>query len=201
MKNKELYRYYVLDRENRGNRIRVDEDLAKEYSALGLSPEERMCRRFELLCSAEQPVIQPFEKIAMVRTVENIPDCFTEAEWESIRKDHYIHELGYVSNLSPDYETTIKVGLLERRKSANVYQTRMIDSIIGLCDRYRDEAERQGRDDLAEIFSRVPRYGARNFRWKLKFLAFIIIQKTNNKNARTVLRNVTIICGIHYTIF
>ena len=155
MKNKELYNYYVLERAHRSNRIKVDE-LGEQYSSLGLSPEERMSRRFELLCSKETPIIQPFEKIAMVRTVENIPDCFTEKEWEDIKKEHYIHELGYVSNLSPDYATTIKQGLLARKEEANSYQARAIDALIDLCDRYRDEAKKQNRDDLVEIFSHIP---------------------------------------------
>lgn len=34
-------------------------DLAQEYARLGLSPKERMTRRFELLASLEQPVLLP----------------------------------------------------------------------------------------------------------------------------------------------
>ena len=77
-----------------------------------------MTRRFEYLSSLEIPHIHKDEKIVLMRTVANLPDVYTEAEWAEIRKGHYIHELGYVSNLSPNYATTISKGLLEVRESA-----------------------------------------------------------------------------------
>ena len=42
---KELYNYYIIDRVNREMRIKVDCDLGAEYSAKGLSGDERMTRR------------------------------------------------------------------------------------------------------------------------------------------------------------
>ena len=98
----ELYRI-ILNKEHHKYRRRVDFDLAAEYSAKGLSPIERMSDRFSRMCSEESAVILPGEKIVFLRTIENIPDIFTESEWSEIRKNHYIHELGYHSNLSPDY--------------------------------------------------------------------------------------------------
>ena len=121
----------------------------------------------------EKPRILPFEQIAMVRTVANLPDCFTESEWAEIKKKHFIHELGYVSNLSPNYETTIREGLLARRENATEAQRHSIDALIDLCDRYRNEAKKQGRTDLVAVFDRVPRYGARNFREALQFFRIL----------------------------
>lgn len=69
--------------------------LCDEFKAQGLSPKERMTRRFELLTHLETPVLLPNERIAWMRTVKRIPDCFTEDEWAEIKKTHYIHELGY----------------------------------------------------------------------------------------------------------
>ena len=80
-------------------------------------------------------------------------DVLTEEEWAEIKKDHHIHELGYVSNLSPDYATTISLGLLKVRETANEYQTRMIDAIIKLCDRYKAEAEKMGRADVTKVLN------------------------------------------------
>ena len=140
---------------------------------MGLTPEERMVRRFELLSSLEVPHIHPEEQIVLMRTVENLPDVLTEAEWTEIKKDHYIHELGYVSNLSPDYEKTIKVGLLARREESNELQKRMINAIIALCDRYKAEAEKMGREDVVKVLTRVPRYGARNLREALQFFRIL----------------------------
>lgn len=161
-------REYLLNKRHHVYRRTVDWDLAAEFSAEGLPPEERMTRRFERLCAAETPVLLPGEQLCFLRTVRNIPDIFTQEEWADIRSRHFIHELGYMSNLSPDYEGVIREGLLARRKSADARGCRMIDALLGLTDRYREEALRQGRRDLAEILERVPRYGAVHFREALQ---------------------------------
>ncbi len=148
-------------------------DLSKEYSAEGLCPKERMTRRFELMASLETPVLLENERIAFIRTVKKLPDCFTESEWDEIKQKHHIHELGYMSNLSPNYEDTIKVGLLAKREDADEYGKRVIDAIISLCDRYREEAERRGKSELAAVLSRVPRYGATNLYEALQFFRII----------------------------
>ena len=140
-----LYNYYVISHTHRDLRVTCEENLSEQYKSMGLSPEERMTRRFELLSSMETPRIHPLEQIVLTRSVKNLPDVLTEDEWAEIKKDHYIHELGYVSNLSPDYASTISLGLLKVRETANEHQVRMIDAIINLCDRYKTEAEKMGR--------------------------------------------------------
>lgn len=156
---------YIVNKEHHKYRKDFDEyaDLAKEYQALGLSPKERMTRRFELLASLETPVLLPEEKICFMRTVKKIPDCFTEEEWEEIRQKHFIHELGYMSNLSPDYERMIKTGLLAAYDDADVYGKRIIDAILGLTSRYQKKAEEEGKTELAKVLKRVPAYGATSF--------------------------------------
>lgn len=166
--NTKAYHYFVINRTHRNLRHDFPQELAAEWSALGLSPEERMTRRFELLCKAEKPQIQPFEKIVLMRTVKKQPDIFTEAEWADIKAKHYIHELGYVSNLSLDYGRVIGSGLLAVRANADEYGRRVIDAIIDLCDRYKRLAVEQDRRDVVEVLSRVPRYGATNFREALQ---------------------------------
>lgn len=166
---------YIVNREH--HQFRKDfpqyENIAEEYQKEGLEPKERMTRRFELLSSLETPVFLPDEKICFLRTVKKIPDCFTEDEWRKIKEKHYIHELGYMSNLSPDYEGVIKDGLLMRRETADEYGKRVIDAIISLSDRYKEEAQRQGKSDIAKVLERVPRYGATNFREALQFFRII----------------------------
>lgn len=164
---------YILNKEHHAFRVDNVENLAKEYSEKGMTPEERMADRFERLCRAQVPHILPDEKICFVRTTKNIPDCFTEEEWAKIKSEHFIHELGYISNVSPDYESAISKGLLALRDEADEYGKRAIDNIIDLSDRYREEAKRVGRDDIAAVLERVPRYGARSFREALQ--AFRII--------------------------
>ena len=112
MQNVIALRNFIKNKKHHAYRKHVDADLAAEYSRLGLEPKERMVRRFEYLSSLETPVILEGERIVFLRTVENIPDCFTAEEWEEIRKEHFIHELGYISNVLPDYETILRDGLL-----------------------------------------------------------------------------------------
>ena len=171
--NKRVYDYYVIDRHHRSLRTVYDFDLAAEYSALALSPTERMVRRFELLSSLEVPRIHPEEQIVFTRSGANIPDVFTEAEWKDIRAEHYVHELGYVSNLSPNYAKAISTGLLAMRDGADEASVRVIDAIIALSDKYCAEAERVGREDVAQVLRRVPRYSARSFKEALQFFRIL----------------------------
>ena len=142
--------------------------MAREFSALALDPLERMTRRFERLCALETPVILPGEQITFLRTVKFVPDIFTPEEWADIRSRHFIHELGYNSNLAPNYGKVIASGLEAVRATADAYSRRAIDAILDLTDRYRTAALAAGRQDLADILSRVPRYGARTFREALQ---------------------------------
>ncbi len=166
---------YVIAKEH--HQFRKDfpeyEQLAESFHELNLSPKERMTRRFELLSKAETPVLLPDEKIAYLRTVKKIPDCFTETEWVDIRSKHFIHELGYLSNVSPNYEDTIRAGLLAKREDADEYGKRMIDAVLDLADRYKEEAVKQGNSELAAVLERVPRYGASGFREALQFFRIL----------------------------
>ena len=172
--NKELYNFYITDRSYRKDyRKSIGRDLAAEFSAAGLSDEERIVRRLEILCEAEVAHIHDFEQIVMVRTNSVIPDCFTEDEWKQRRENHYIHESGYVSNLCPNYAKVIEKGLLYFRESADEYGIRAIDACLSVCDKYLEEAKRQNRADLVEIFSHVPRYGARSFREALQLFRIL----------------------------
>lgn len=154
---------FILSKNYRQLRRKVNVDLASDFSLCRLSPVERMTERFEFMCKEERPVVLVGEKITFLRTIENLPPIFTENEWEEIKSKHYIHELGFLSNLSPDYENILKNGLLALRNDADEYSKRNIDSIISLADKYQVEAERVGNETVAKNLKRVPRYGATNF--------------------------------------
>ncbi len=156
-----LYDLIANRKEHRAYRRQITEDLASAYAAEGLSPEERVIRRFEFLCDAETPVLLPGERISFLRTIENLPAIFTKEEWDSIRSTHYIHELGFHSNLCADYEKILKNGLLFFKTPANA---RSIDALLGLTEKYRDAALSAGRIDIAAVLARVPAYGARTLR-------------------------------------
>ena len=164
---------FIVSKKHHQYRHTVDWNLAEEYSKKGLSPIERMTDRFSRVCEEEKAVILEGEQIVFLRTVANLPDVFTEAEWKEIKAKHYIHELGYMSNLSHNYYDTISLGLLKKRETADEYGKAVIDNIIMLSDKYLEEAKKQGREDLVEILTQVPRYPARNFREALQFFRII----------------------------
>ena len=170
--NKRLYDF-ILNKEHHKHRHSVDWDLADEYSKKGLSPIERMSDRLERLCDEEKAVILDGEQIVFLRTVANLPAIFTDSEWDEITAKYYIHELGFMSNLSPNYYDTIGCGLLKKRETADEYGKKAIDNIIKLSDKYLEEAKKQGRADLVEVLTQVPRYKARNFRESLQFFRIL----------------------------
>ena len=161
----EVLKSYIIDRKHHQFRKDYEEhsNLSTTYKELGLSPKERMTRRFELLAGLETPVLLPDEKICFIRTVKNIPDCFTEDEWAEIKGKYFIHELGYMSNLSPNYERVIASGLLAERENADEYGKRIIDAILDLTNRYQKKAVEEGKMELAKVLERVPAYGATSF--------------------------------------
>ena len=81
------------------------------FAAAGMPPVRRSAEMLAALMRAEEPVILPGEKIVFTRTVTEVPEIFTPQEWDEIKASHYIHERGTVCNRSPDYETTIRLGL------------------------------------------------------------------------------------------
>lgn len=172
--NRELYEYIMRKEHHIFRREFPEYDgLAETFREQKLTPKERMTRRLELLAGLESPVLLAGEKICFLRTVKKIPDCFTQEEWEEIRSSHYIHELGYLSNLSPDYGRVIAGGLLAVRETADEYGRRAIDAVIGLADRYREKAIREKRAELAAVLERVPRYGATSFYEALQFFRIL----------------------------
>ena len=111
--NKELYNFIVEK-----NHLKYRKEIEISFDKT-MSPIERMTYRFEKMTEAETPVLLENEKICFLRTIKNIPDIFTAEERAEIKSKHHFHGIGYLSNLSPDYEGTIKVGLLEKRKIAD----------------------------------------------------------------------------------
>ncbi|MFA6948578.1 MAG: pyruvate formate lyase family protein [Eubacteriales bacterium] len=168
----EIYDYITSDA-HRALRTTLDWDLAGEFSARGLCPEERMTERFERLCAAQTPRIFAGEQIVFTRSTVGMPDVFTPDEWAEIKSKHYIHELGFLSNVTPDYSRVLSRGLLAVREGAGEYARRDIDALLSLSDRYRDEAVRQGRSDIAETLDIVPRYPARTLRQSLQFFRIV----------------------------
>ena len=170
--NKDLYDYYIISKNHINRRIKANE-IAEIYSELNLNEKERMTRRFEYLMSLEEPFILDNENIPFCRYVSNTPEIYTTQEWDELKKDHYIHESGYKSNLCPNYEKILNKGLLELSNEQDEYFKRDVQAILKLVNKYKDLALKQERFDLVNILEQVPAYPARTFHEALVSLRII----------------------------
>ncbi|NMB12146.1 MAG: pyruvate formate-lyase [Firmicutes bacterium] len=182
---------YIQSKKHHSFRQSVKLDFATEFEERQLSYTERAVERLVRVLDAEQPVILQDERIVFTRTVSEIPPLYTEEEWEQIKATHYIHEAGAVCNVCPDYATTIRSGLENRRQEISdslekckargdiegqVFLNglfRIIDSIEDLADRYAEKAREEGNFQAAEVLQHVPRYGARTFLEALQFFRIL----------------------------
>ena len=156
----------------------LPQDLALPYRNASLSDAARTALRLKTALDMESPYLFPEELIAFTRTVPALPMIFDDAEWEEIKAHHFIHELGNVSNLSPDYASVISSGLLAIRDQLtdSEYHQAMrqtIDAVLSLTRRYELSARAQGMDALADVLSRVPAQGAKTFREALQSLRIL----------------------------
>ncbi|NLT97955.1 MAG: pyruvate formate-lyase, partial [Christensenellaceae bacterium] len=66
--------------------------LAEQAAAEGLDDLDRAVRRVRYVIEKEQPVVFPFEKIALMRTVPETQHILTKEEEEQLRARHWLHE-------------------------------------------------------------------------------------------------------------
>ncbi len=173
MKNYNKLKQFILSKKHRELRQNDMPSLAEEFSKLSLCPEERMVRRFELLCEKEIPIVFEDEKIAFIRTIKKQPEIFTESEWEEIKSSHFIHELGFNSNICPDYEKILKTGLTGLKENANEYSCRSVDALISLCYRYIESAKKVGNNEVAENILKIIDNGATSFYGALQLFRIV----------------------------
>ncbi len=137
------------------------------------------------------PNFIPDEKIVFTRHCANLPERYSDAEMAALREKAYFHEKGVVFNISPDYASTIAVGLEARRQETAARREKAvaendaagiefldavlsdIDAVLKLADAYRAKAEADGRTETAAVLKQVPRFGARNFFEALQFLRIL----------------------------
>jgi len=160
--------------------------LNETFSREGVDPLDRTVLMLEALLDIEHPVIIDGERIVMTRTISYIPDILTAAEWAEIKKDHFIHERGTVSNISPNYAYTIKVGFEQRKKEiseriarsgtddkAKHYlgvMLRTINVVQDFISKYETHAREKGLNDVAQTLSNIKTQGAGSFREALQLL-------------------------------
>ncbi|MGI6574073.1 MAG: pyruvate formate lyase family protein [Fermentimonas sp.] len=181
---------YLLDKKHHQFRRTSQEvgisTINESFAKNNVDPVKRSALCLAAVLNEEVPVILPNERIVFTRTVSEIPDIFTASEWEQIKETHYIHERGTISNLSPDYETTINVGLNARKKEIeeklndqSVDQEGVtflkatllcIEAIQALIGRYEEYARSKGYTDTADVLKAIQCNGAKSFREALQLL-------------------------------
>lgn len=140
----------------------------------GLSLIERHTRRLELFLEMERPTLLADTNIQFIRTIAEFPDVYAPGEMDEIKRTHFVHEQGKVSNIACDYETVLREGLegrrmrlrrgLEAASPAQAayagYVERTLDAAIAFADRYAALEEENGMDAHAAMLRRVVRFGA-----------------------------------------
>ena len=155
-------KHFQWERMHHAARIQLPDDLALSYRDGADSDVMRTAKRLRQALEMETPYIFDNELIAFTRTVPNLPRIFDDAAWEAITREHFIHELGNVSNLSPDYGKVISAGLLAIREKLgdgeeHAAMRMSIDAVLDLTKRYEAAARVKGYGELADVLRRFNR--------------------------------------------
>lgn len=179
-----------LTHAHRSARTPFDAARAAEWQRPELAPVTRMAIRLRAMLEAQSPA-GVTDRILLRRTVTGVPGIFTDAETEALRARHHLHELGYLSNICPNYASVIAVGLDAVREKAAARRARCesdgdaeglafldavlleIDAVYAFCDRYRDAAQAAGNAEAAERLTRIPRQPAQSFADYLQFFRIL----------------------------
>lgn len=158
-------------------------DIIEKITDKNLSYIERATLRLELFLKHETPVLLEDTCIQGLRTIKEFPDIYAEGEMDEIKKTHYVHEKGKVTNMACDYGTVLKEGLEGRRKRLENGEkkdmdfvrctNRTIDAAEGFADRYADEMEKNGDKKDADTLRRIIRYGADTMQEALQLFRII----------------------------
>lgn len=155
-----------------------DNPLRFRNSAFPLSV--RTALRFAEICQLETPIVSVDSQIVLQRTVVDIPEVCSNEEMNALRNNHFLHERGNVSNICPDWESVIRIGLdsvlaIIEDKEGELYDSLRIeiDALYRLCDRYREKALEVNNFAVAERFSRIPHQGAKSFADALQFFRIL----------------------------
>lgn len=166
------------ERKHHSYRIPLPANIESAYQLDNMPDYARTAKRLSIALSLETPVLFDDEIIAFTRTVPNLPFIFTDEQWSGIKGNHFIHESGTISNLSPDYAKIMGKGLAAVRAelTESSYHQAMkdsIDAVLDLTNRYEQHARAMGRIDLADTLHQVPCYAPRTFREALQSLRIL----------------------------
>jgi formate C-acetyltransferase len=178
----------VLAGEHKKYRTGKIPDAAGVCEAENLPWAYRASRLTRLMAENEAPVILQGENIVFTRTIPKVPLCYTQDQWDGLFRDHAMHESGIISNICADWAMVLEQGLVKRKETVlaryaaeggeklrvlSETVSEAVDAVLALAERYRLEALRQGRNDIAETLAKVPAGPAGNFREALQSLKFV----------------------------
>ena len=183
-------REFIFDKHHHALRRTAEEaglnGIAEEMKAAGLSYQMRAAIRLKRMLEAETPVLLPEERIAVTRTIRDIPSFYTKEEWGEIARTKYLHEKGDLCNISPNYEAMLRKGLgrmldevTKRQKDASLSKEQKeflesevicLNAIQDFIQRYADKAESKGDKALAETLLAIKSEAPQTLRQALQLL-------------------------------
>ena len=183
-------RAYIFDKHHHSLRRTAEEaglsGMAEEMRAAGMSYQMRAAVRLKRMLEAETPVLLPEERIAVTRTIKDIPSIYTKEEWDEIASTRYLHEKGDLCNISPNYEAMLRKGLgamldevTKRQKDAQLTseQREFLESeviclkaIQDFILRYAAKAEMEKDASLAETLRTISSDAPQTLREALQLL-------------------------------
>lgn len=178
---KTLRQQFIVDKIQHIYRQQAEDPyiLANEFSQQNMPYERREALRLIYMLEKEKPVVFTNERIAFTRTVVSVPQILTAAEMDTLRNTHWVQ--GEVSNINVDYTLLMSCGLQAKMRELQALQQRLLaegslqqaeyvqlqadilTSILGLAERYRQEAEAQGNMQVAQILAKVPAQAPESF--------------------------------------
>ena len=161
-----------------------EEELTNVISVIrnkNLSYMKRVTLRLKLFLDYETPVILPDTAIQGLRTIISFPDIYDDEEMNEIKRNHYVHEKGQVTNLAWDVYNVLNEGLEGRRgrlmkdgKSDSEFvecTNETIDIAVNFADKYALAIDESGGD--GEMLRRIIRYGAETTREALQLFRIL----------------------------
>ena len=178
---------YIVSHRHHALRHEVKWDLAERFAAAKTDKYTRVVEALEEVLKAETPAFLPNERIALIRTVSNLPEIYTEAEMAEMKRLHSFCEQGKEFNFTPDYASVIGLGFdaLKEKIQARMATAdedgrnflaagiRSIDAVLAFAERYRAAAEAQGLDEIARTLSVVPHKKATTFLEAMQFFRIL----------------------------
>ena len=183
-------REYIFDKHHHSLRRTAEEaglsGMAEEMRAAGMSYQMRAAMRLKRMLEAETPVLLPEERIAVTRTIKDIPSIYTKEEWDEIARTHYLHEKGDLCNISPNYEAMLRKGLdkmldevTKRQKDAPLSKEQKeflesevicLKAIQAFILRYADKADAEKDASLAKTLRTIRSQAPQTLREALQLL-------------------------------